>query len=54
MRRAYAILLALCRALCGALAIAGPHTSVHGATAYAGLVRDAPVAEDLIPEGPSR
>ncbi|MER6121303.1 rhamnogalacturonan acetylesterase [Streptomyces sp. NPDC001795] len=30
------------------------HTSVHGATVYAGLVRDALVAQDLIPEGLSR
>ena len=27
------------------------HTSVHGATVYAGLVRDALVAEHLVPEG---
>jgi hypothetical protein len=30
------------------------HTSVHAATAYAGLVRDELVAQDLIPEGLSR
>ncbi|MFJ8358215.1 rhamnogalacturonan acetylesterase [Streptomyces sp. NPDC093984] len=30
------------------------HTSVHGATVYAGLVRDELVAQDLIPEGLSR
>jgi len=30
------------------------HTSVHGATVYAGLVRDELVAQDLIPEGLAR
>jgi hypothetical protein len=30
------------------------HTSVHGATVYAGLVRDALLALDLVPEGAVR